>query len=381
VRVLVTGAAGFIGGYVVELLLSQGHEVVALDSLEPQVHGRRGEDGLWPEWFPTEVERHWTNVRNRDGVLDALRSGASVVVHLAAQVGVGQAETSIDRYVSDNVGGTGAVLDAVLSSEVEHVVIAGSMSAYGEGLYRCGEHGEFRGRPRRESSLLGRCWEVLCPICGAASRPVGIPETEPLEPAGIYAETKRAQENLGRLFGRAGHGRSVAVARFFNAYGPRQALGNPYTGIAAIFTACALGKVPAKVFEDGQQLRDFIHVRDVASAVVTLVELAELRGSAAPESVWNVGTGCPTSVLELAETVARIHGSPRPEVLGLFRTGDIRSCYADASKLERIGWEPSVRLGAGLAELAEWSLATGSVPDPAKLTGAIEELLRRGLLR
>lgn len=381
-RVLVTGGAGFIGSHVVDRLLEKGHEVVVLDLLEPQVHKQHG----WPEWSMESESRGASlvqfDVRHPAAVSHALyncfKTGltADVVLHLAAQVGVGQAQYDVKRYVDHNVGGTAQLLETIIRTPEEdrprRVVVASSMSAYGEGLHRCEKcQQSFEPGLRDDVQLHDQDWLVWCPGCGASTLPVSTHEAVSLRPASIYADTKAIQEWLVLHAGEA-HGFSAAAARMFNTYGPRQALHNSYTGIGAIFTARALAGERALVYEDGEQMRDFIHVHDVADALVLLVERDDAVGP------FNIGTGVPTTVNELAETIAILHGAPEPEVVHKFRSGDVRSCFADATKLEALGWEAKIGLQCGLRDLAEWSEGRDPGGD---LDAANREIREKGLTR
>ncbi len=258
-RVLITGGAGFIGSHVAESLLAAGHEVRVYDSLVEQVHGGRG-----PVNVPDEAEFVLGDVRDSGALRRALR-GVDAIVHHAAEVGVGQSMYQISRYVDGNTGGTGVLLELLANErhQVERIVVASSMSVYGEGAYRCEQHGVVHPRPRGDLQLGARDWDMRCPECTQRVSPVPTPESKPLQPASIYAISKLDQELMCLAVGRA-YDIGVVALRYFNTYGPRQALSNPYTGVAAIFSSRLMNGQPALVFEDGAQLRDFVHVQDVA---------------------------------------------------------------------------------------------------------------------
>jgi dTDP-L-rhamnose 4-epimerase len=367
-NVLVTGGAGFIGSYVVELLLEKGYSVRVFDSMVEQVHL-----GAGPRYVPVAAEFVEGDVRDREALSKALR-GMCCVVHLAAEVGVGQSMYEISRYVDANTSGTGALLDIVANDKlpIERIVVASSMSIYGEGAYQCAEHGAVVAAPRSEARLRARRWEPSCPDCGETLRPVATTEEKPLRPTSVYAISKMDQELLCLAVG-AAYDIGVVALRYFNAYGPRQALSNPYTGVAAIFSGRLINGRSPIVFEDGQQLRDFIHVKDVARATVMALEQTQVRGEAI-----NVGIGDPLTILDVAQLLGRHLGvDVYPEISGKFRAGDIRHCWADASKAEKLlGFRATTPLSEGVAELIEW-VSTQEAED--KVEGAQAELGRRGL--
>ncbi|MES1247570.1 MAG: NAD-dependent epimerase/dehydratase family protein [Actinomycetota bacterium] len=368
VNVLVTGGAGFIGSHLVDKLLADGCRVRILDSLDPQVH-----DGP-PAYLDAEAELVVADVRDHDAVARAL-AGVDRVVHLAAAVGVGQSMYEIERYTSVNAIGASVVLEEVLGvrDSIEKVVVASSMSIYGEGLYRCPVDGvDVAPPPRPEKQLAAHDWELHCPSCGASLEPRPTPETKPLQPTSVYAVGKRDHEELTLAVGRA-YGIPATALRFFNVYGTRQALSNPYTGVAAIFSSRLLnGRAPV-VFEDGRQSRDFVHVADVAEAV-----RAALEPGAADDAAVNVATGRSMSVAEVAATLARTLDVPiEAEIRNEFRAGDIRHCFGDPSLARRLlGWEAQVAFDDGMRELAGW-LAGQTAVD--RLDEATEALTRRGL--
>jgi dTDP-L-rhamnose 4-epimerase len=368
VKVLVTGGAGFIGSHLADALLAAGAEVRVLDSLDPQVH-----DGKPPALAP-EAELVVGDVRDRDVVRRCLE-GVDRVAHLAAAVGVGQSMYEIEHYTSVNAVGAAVVLEQALPlvERLEKVVVASSMSIYGEGAYRCPvEDCEVAPGPRSEERLASRAWEVPCPSCGADLAPVPTPESKLLAPTSIYAVGKRDHEEMFLVWGRA-YGVPTTALRFFNAYGPRQALSNPYTGVSAIFASRLLNGRPPIVFEDGLQSRDFVHVRDVAAAV-----LAALSPGAGDGLALNVGTGSPVTVLDIASTLSRELGVDlAPEVRNQYRAGDIRHCFADASRAqEALGWSPSVPYAEGMRELAGWLEGQEATDRVGEATDA---LARRGL--
>jgi dTDP-L-rhamnose 4-epimerase len=256
------------------------------------------------------------------------------------------------RYVDANTGGTAVLLELLANEphQIEKIVVASSMSVYGEGAYRCAEHGKVFPRLRCEDQLARREWEVRCPACGLAVEAIPTAEDKPLVPTSIYAITKMDQELMCLAIG-AAYGIPTTALRYFNAYGPRQALSNPYTGVAAIFSSRLLNGKPPLVFEDGEQSRDFIHVTDIARA-----NLLALESERAAGEVFNVGTGKPTTVARVARHLAENLGVEiNPEVVSKFRAGDIRHCYADIAKARSLlGFEPGVKFEDGIAELTQW---------------------------
>ncbi|MEM0089738.1 MAG: SDR family NAD(P)-dependent oxidoreductase [Nitrososphaerota archaeon] len=370
-RVLITGGAGFIGSHTVDLLLERGYEVVVLDSLVEQVH-----HGRFPDYLPDSIRFVRGDVRDRKLLVELLRE-CHAVIHLAAAVGVGQSMYEVERYVDTNTKGTSMLLDVLVNEEhdVRKVVVASSMSVYGEGKYFCEKCNEprFPGL-RSEKQLTAGVWEHRCSVCGDFLRHMPTDEGKPLMPTSIYAMTKRHQEEMVLLIGRTYGIPSVAL-RYFNVYGPRQSLSNPYTGVCAIFISRILNGKPPFIFEDGQQLRDFIHVKDVAKA-----NLLALENSGANYMALNVGTGKPTSILSVANMLTELISEKiRPYVSRTFRKGDVRHCYADTSNAERfLGFKAKHDLYDGLKELVNWGRAHGwSAVD--LFEKSLEELRTRGL--
>ena len=369
-RVLVTGGAGFIGSHLVDRLLGEGHEVRILDSLDPQVH-----DGV-PEYLATDAELVVGDVRDR-AVVDRCLAGVDALVHLAAAVGVGQSMYEIERYTSVNAIGAAVVLEAAIAvrDRLTKAVVASSMSIYGEGLYRCPADGtEVAPSPREDAQLARREWEIPCPSCGALLEPVPTPESKPLQPTSIYAINKRDHEEMFIAWGRA-YGVPTTALRFFNVYGPRQALSNPYTGVGAIFASRLLNGRPPVIFEDGGQSRDFIHVSDIATGVEAALDPAKADGAAV-----NLGTGRSISVLDVAKVLADGLGVDiEPEVLGDYRAGDIRHCFGSIDRAkELLGFSPEVVFEEGMRELSVWLAGQSAVDHVDEATAALRA---RGLAR
>jgi dTDP-L-rhamnose 4-epimerase len=366
-RALITGGAGFIGSHLADELLAAGYDVRALDCLAMNVHGTRRER---PDYLAPDVELVVADVRDRDAVANALR-GVDVVFHLAARVGVGQSMFQIAEYTAANNLGTAVLVEALIQRPVRRLVVASSMSVYGEGLYRDVD-GKPHPRARRHLDQLARGrWD---PIDDRGRRLVAVPtpESKPPDVASLYALSKFDQERMCLLAGSAYNIPTVAL-RLFNVYGARQALSNPYTGVLAMFAARLLNGNAPVLFEDGDQLRDFVHVRDVARAC----RLA-LDGDAAVGRAFNVASGQAVSIRDLAERMARVLGlSLAPEITGQYRIGDVRHCTADiAAARSVLGYRPTVELENGLIELAEW-LATQQPID--RVDTMRQELIARGL--
>jgi dTDP-L-rhamnose 4-epimerase len=369
-RVLVTGGAGFVGSHTVDALLERGHAVRVFDNLAEQVHGGGGAR-------PAYLARGAELVRGDMGDVEAVGAalaGIDVVFHLAAAVGVGQSMYQIAPYIGANTQGTANLLQAMLDrkTRVEKLVVASSMSIYGEGKYLCEECGPVGPAPRTPEQLRARDWELRCPQCARAVTPMATDEAKPLQCTSVYALSKKDQEELCLLYGRT-YGVPVVALRYFNIYGPRQALSNPYTGVAAIFAARLLNQRPPLVFEDGLQMRDFVSVRDVVQANLLAMERRDADGQA-----LNVGSGDAVSIREVAAALARALGSDvEPEFTGKYRAGDIRHCFADiAAASAALGYAPRVSFAEGMRELAEW-LRSQTPVDRA--TEAVAQLGSYGL--
>jgi dTDP-L-rhamnose 4-epimerase len=368
-RTLVTGGAGFIGTHLVHALVARGDDVVVLDSLEEQVH-----HGAQPP-LPDGVELILGRVGDVDAADQALR-GVDRVVHLAAAVGVGQSQYEMARYVELNTMDTARFLERVVAQQPlpRRLVVASSMSIYGEGEYRCEAHGRTAAPPRPEEQLLARQWEPSCPQCGDALEPVGTSEAKPLIPTSIYAITKRDHEEMCLVAG-AAYGLPTVALRYFNVYGPGQALSNPYTGVAAIFASRLLnGRAPV-IFEDGKQSRDFIHVSDIVRGIMCALESDE-----APGNAFNLGTGVPTSVAHVAEVIAAgLDVDVEPVYNGRYRSGDIRHCVADPTRARALlGFEALTSFEDGMTDYVRW-LRDQEADD--RVDDATAELTARGLAR
>jgi len=367
--VLITGGAGFIGSHVTEELLRRGHRVRILDNLSVQVHGE-GSEG--PAYLNPAAELMRGDIRDPQALTRGLK-GVDAVFHLGAAVGVGQSMYQVAKYVSVNNLGTAMLLEALSRCPVERLIVASSMSIYGEGLYRAPDGTLHECVSRSLTRLRAKRWE-LCARDGAPLTPVATPETKNPSTASIYALSKLDQERMCLMIGNAYNIPTVAL-RFFNVFGPYQALSNPYTGVLTNFAARLLNGNAPLIFEDGLQLRDFVSVYDVARACRLALDASE-----APGRVFNIGSGQPHSIIEVALRVASVLGRNdiRPQILRQYRAGDVRHCYADISLARKfLGFEPRVGLDEGIESMAEW-LEGKLVEDRSAV--ATSELAARGLV-
>jgi dTDP-L-rhamnose 4-epimerase len=367
-RVLITGGAGFIGSHLSDALLAHGHRVRILDRLSAQVHVNGKQR---PEYLNGDVEPMWGDLRNPEAAKRALRN-IDAVYHFAAAVGVGQSMYAIEEYTSHNDLGTAVLMEALIKHPVERLVVASSMSIYGEGLYRSGTELIASGVERSMVQLRAGVWEPL-DRDGGPLEPVATPETKPPALSSVYALSKYVQERMCLMIGRAYDIPTVAL-RFFNVYGPRQSLSNPYTGVLAIFASRYLNRRPPVIFEDGWQKRDFVSVHDVVEACRLCLE-----EPGAVDQVLNIGSGHACTIRGLAQLMARALGcrAIEPQISGKYRMGDVRHCFADIRRARNlIGFEPRVDLELGIVELANW-LAGQKAED--HFDRAAEELNTRGL--
>lgn len=368
---LVTGGAGFIGSHLVDALVERKHRVRVLDALVSQVHGEHAA----PAYVNPRAEFIQGDVCDRQ-VVDAALDGIEIVFHEAAEVGVGQSMYEIQRYVRANDLGTAVLLEAILARQpqIKKLVVASSMSIYGEGAYTCANCGPVAPQLRSSRQLLERHWEVECPKCGRDLLPAPTTEEKPLFPTSVYAVTKQDQEQFCLAVGRS-YGIPAVALRYFNVYGTRQALSNPYTGVCAIFSARLLNGNRPMIFEDGEQTRDFVHVSDIVQA-----NLLALETDRANYEAINVGTGVPTSITTVSRLLARgLDLDLEPEIVAKYREGDIRHCVADISKARSLlGYEPKVSLERGIPELLSWVRAQAAKD---KVESATAELESRQLVR
>jgi dTDP-L-rhamnose 4-epimerase len=342
--ILITGGAGFIGSHLADELLRYNHDVRVLDVLSPQVHSNGHPDYLNPR-----VEFIRGDLRHAETVKQALR-GISVVFHFAAAVGVGQSMYEIEKYTSVNTTGTAVLLEALTKQPVERLIVASSMSIYGEGLYRSSDGRVHTAAERPLEQLRKGVWDFY-DGSGERLEPIPTPETKPPSLSSVYALTKYAQERMCLMIGRA-YNIPTAALRFFNVYGQRQALSNPYTGVLAIFASRYLNNKPPLIFEDGMQRRDFVSVHDLVSACRLCLDAPQ-----AADKVFNIGSGQASTIVELAQCIGHALGKDHiePQITGTYRMGDIRHCFADIGLARaQIGYAPRVSLEQGVLELADW---------------------------
>ncbi|MEE1940682.1 NAD-dependent epimerase/dehydratase family protein [Streptomyces sp. TRM 70361] len=342
-RVLVTGGAGFIGSHITDALRTAGHEPVVLDTASAA-----GGTGVRAD------------VRDGEAVARALR-GVDAVCHQAAMVGLGRDFADAPAYVGANDLGTAVLLAAMADAGVRRLVLAGSMVVYGEGRYDCPRHGTVRPGPRRPADLAAGRFEPPCPRCGAGLVPGAVGEDAPADPRNVYAATKLAQEHLSAAWARATGGRAVSL-RYHNVYGPGMPRDTPYAGVASFFRSALERGEPPRVYEDGAQRRDFVHVADVAAANLVALEAA----GGLPEGTlraYNTGSGEPHTVGETARALAAAFGGPEPVVTGEYRLGDVRHITASSARLRReLGWRPAVGFGEGMARFAKEPLREREPP-------------------
>jgi dTDP-L-rhamnose 4-epimerase len=369
-RILVTGGAGFIGSFTVDELVRSGHEVAVFDNLDPRVHPA----SRAPKYINKEARLIKGDVRDYGRLKRALK-GCDVVFHFAASVGVGQSQYQIKKYTDVAIGGTANLLDILVNTRnrVRKIIVAASMSSYGEGLYECAGCGRIRPGMRKGEDLKKKAWEPFCPQCGRDIKPVAIDERRERQCNSIYAITKMTQEEM--VMNICGTYRIPGVAlRYFNVYGPRQALSNPYTGVCAIFLSRIKNSNPPVVYEDGLQTRDFISIHDIVRA-----NMLAMNRNEADYKVFNAGSGNPIAIKKIAEVLIELSGKClKPRIADKYRKGDTRHCFADISKIKKtLNFTPRVDFKDGMAELIEWS-GTQRAKDGFEKAKA--ELKKKGLL-
>ncbi|MFX1329787.1 MAG: GDP-mannose 4,6-dehydratase [Promethearchaeota archaeon] len=373
--VLITGGAGFIGSHLVDELLNLNHEIIVFDSLEPQVHGSTNKKS--PIYLSKEAKFIHNDIRNKEALIDTL-TGVEVIFHLASMVGVGQSMYQIDKYVDVNVSGTAKLLDILVNKEndVKKLIVASSMSTYGEGAYICENCHDISPSIRNLEQLKRRDWELRCPKCGRNAKPIPTTENKIQDCTSIYALTKKEQEKMCLLIGET-YGIDTTALRLFNVYGSRQALSNPYTGVCAIFSTSLLANNPPIIYEDGKQTRDLVHVKDICQAFILAMKSKQSKNE-----VFNVGTGRAITIKEIAEILANhINPNIKPNITNNFRPGDIRHCFSDISKISsKLGYKPQISFEEGVKELIEWvKLHKGAVKD--KTFEANQKLKEMGLIK
>jgi len=371
-RILITGGAGFIGSHTADALLCAGYSVRILDILDPQIHGRRRQ---FPSILDPRIERMRGDVRCPRDLTKALEN-VDVVYHLAAFTGVGQSMYEISNYVDNNVGGTAALLQVLAHSKhrIQRLILASSRAIYGEGNARCSKHGVVSPLQRERGALENGDFNAKCPRCCKTVEPIPTPEGKPANPGSIYAVTKKHQEDLC-IQACSAYGLSLVILRYFNVYGSRQALQNPYTGVITVFFNRLRDGSPISLYEDGIPTRDFVHVSDVVQA-----NIAALNPQLSSGSIFNIGNGIPVTIRELAQALGEVMGcSPNLESKGEFRLGDILSCTSDLNQSHRIlGYSPKISLRKGLAEFLEWAKRR-RVVHGSSYEQTVRELKQHGL--
>lgn len=368
-KILVTGGAGFIGSHLVDGLINKGYQVRVLDNLYKQIHPT----GRLPVYFNRKAEFIKGDVTKREDWLKALKD-IDAVFHFASAVGVGQSMYEIDHYVRVNSLGTAIFLDILANNHhaVKKIIVAASMSSYGEGNYLCKGCGIVRPSLRSEVQLHKADFEVYCPICGKKVDPVPTSEDTKQNSNSIYAISKKNQEEMVLNIGFA-YGIPAVALRYFNVYGIRQSLSNPYNGVVAIFMSRIKNGKPPIINEDGLQTRDFINVVDVTSA-----NIASLENKSANYQVFNIGSGKHVSIKEIAQILIRLYNSQiKPEITGKVRKLDVKHCYADISRIKKLlNWQPRISLKEGLREVIDWSEKEKAVD---RVDFAMKQLKKRGL--
>ncbi|MCK5588157.1 MAG: SDR family NAD(P)-dependent oxidoreductase [Candidatus Lokiarchaeota archaeon] len=372
-NILVTGGAGFIGSYIVDLLIEKGYNVIIIDNLEPQVHGN---EQTLPDYLNPAAKFRKKDVRVQEDLAEAIAE-VDAIFHQAAAVGVGQSMYQVSKYTHSNTLGTANLLDVLVNKEhnIKKLIVASSMSIYGEGRYICEDCGSVSPDLRSTEQMKKKEWELRCPKCNKLVKPAPTDEEKPLNPTSIYAMSKRHQEEMCLLIGKT-YGIPTIALRYFNVYGPRQALSNPYTGVVAIFSSRILNGNQPIVYEDGNMKRDFIHVKEIARA-----NLLALTSNNADYRAYNIGTGTYVTIKDLAKLILEIYNSNiSPVISDKFRIGDVRHCYADISLAKKyLEFTPKIKLTEGLRSLLQWvsGLDKGQIVD--KFDTADEELKKKGL--
>lgn len=368
-NILVTGGAGFIGSFLVDLLIQKGYKVRILDNLEEQVHF-----GKKPSYLNQKAEFIKGDVRSLSDLKKAI-SDIDAIFHLASAVGVGQSNYQIKKYVDYNILGTANLLDLLVNNknQVKKFITISSMTGYGEGNYQCDKCGVVRPPLREEKQLIKKDWNLYCPTCGGVVTPMPTDETALDFPNSIYGFSKKAQQDMAIIIGKL-YKLPTVVLRGFNIYGPRQSLSNPYTGVTAIFISRLKNNQPAIIFEDGLQTRDFVSVHDVARAFVLALEK-----DSADYQMFNIGSGKGTPILEIGQILSKLlKKTGLIQINKEFRKNDIRHCYANTFKARKLlGWKPEINLEQGLKELIEWS-ATQKAED--RFSQAQKELKQKKLI-
>lgn len=371
-KILVTGGAGFVGSFLVDELINKKFDVVIYDNLDEQVHI----GGKLPNYLNKKAIFVRGDVRDYEKLKETiLTQKPDVIYHFAAKVGVGQSQYEIKEYIDVNVGGTSNLLDILVNNKttVEKLIVAASMSSYGEGIYYCKSCDiKFQPELREATQVKKKIWEILCPRCREVAVPKPTAEDAKQLCHSIYALSKKIQEEMCMIVGKTYNIPTVAL-RFFNIFGPRQSLSNPYTGVAAIFMSRIKNNKPPIIFEDGMQSRDFIYVSDVVSACILALK------PEADYQTFNVGNGKPITIKSVAEIIAKVYNKKiSPDITHKFRKGDIRHCYADITKIKKLlGFKPKIDFETGIRKLVLWAKTAEAIDMYEK---AEKELKERGLV-
>ncbi|HON56175.1 MAG TPA: GDP-mannose 4,6-dehydratase [bacterium] len=368
-KILVTSGTGFIDSHIVDALIEKDYDVIIYDNLCPQVH----KNGKKPKYLNKNAKFIKGDVLDYDKLKKVILQ-VNAIFHKAAMVGVGQSQYEIRKYTEVNELGTANLLDIIVNNKnkIEKIIVAASMSSYGEGAYICKKHGRLRPPLRSNEQMLEKKWELYCPHCGKELTPTAVTEDDRQNCNSIYAINKKTQEEMVMNICQTYNIPGVAL-RYFNVYGPRQSLSNPYTGVAAIFMSRIKNNKSPIIFEDGRQSRDFISVYDIARA-----NILALENSKADYQIFNVGTGQPLQIKQIAEILAKLYGKDiKPEILNKFRKGDVRHCFADISKIEKtLGFKIKYSFEEGMKNLIEWA-HTADADD--LVDNAINELKKHKL--
>lgn len=376
-KVLITGGAGFIGANLALALINRGYTVTVLDNLSNQIHGHDFLSSYLYNLIREKVDFIKGDVRNREDWIMAL-SGQNIVVHFAAETGTGQSMYEIEKYTDVNIKGTSILLDIIANNEnhgIEKIIIASSRSIYGEGKYKCDEHGIIYPNERNEQDMLKGDFNVKCPLCNTDVELYATDETSKIHPSSIYGLTKQTQEEMCLIAGKS-LGVPVVAFRYQNVYGPGQSLSNPYTGILSIFSTIIKNKNSINIFEDGKESRDFVFISDVIDATILGIEKNE-----ANYNIYNVGSGIQTSVLEVAQSLMQEYNADVGYTIsGNFRIGDIRANYADLTKIKNeLGFEPKISFKEGIKMFCKW-VSEQEVNEDSYYK-SIEEMKTKGLFK
>lgn len=369
-HILITGGAGFIGSHLADALLQKDHRVTVLDNLMPQVHGA---DQQRPDYLHLDVNLLIGDIRDQN-IVDRVVKDVDIIYHFAAHTGVGQSMYQIQDYTEVNIQGTAVLLESLRkhNKSLHKLILASSRAVYGEGAYKCRNCGIVSPCSRTLSQLHANHWDISCPTCDRLVTPLPTPEHHPINPRSVYAISKLTQEQLCRIFGES-YQIPVVILRFFNVYGARQSLANPYTGVISTFITRLHNDKPLNVYEDGLASRDFVYISDTIQACQLAMEKAE-----ANDQIFNIGTGQAITLLEIAQRLTRqLQGAP-PQITGQYRTGDIRHCYADVSKAHKLlGYQPKVAFEEGAQKLL---MQTSNIQMADFSEMAEKELLDHGLM-